>query len=62
MTPREFYELVVKMRKAQREYFATRTNDALSKSKQLERDVDAEIKRVEDIMNKRPIQQNLFTQ
>lgn len=62
MNAKEFFELVAKMRKAQREYFATRTNDALSKSKQLEREVDAEIKRVEDIMNKRPIQQNLFTQ
>lgn len=60
MKPRDFFNLVSKMRKAQKDYFATRTNEALSKSKQLERDVDAEIKRVEDILNNRPTQQSLF--
>ena len=60
MNAREFFELVSKMRKAQKDYFATRTNDALSKSKQLEREVDAEIKRVDTIIKGDAVQQKLF--
>ena len=48
MNAKEFYETVVKMRKAQREYFATRSSGALMRSKELEAEVDREIKRVED--------------
>ena len=60
MTAREFFYLVKSMRKAQKAYFTTRTNNALNKSKQLEHEVDAEIKRVEDVLNNRPTQQSLF--
>ena len=60
MTPKEFYKLVVRMRKAQKNYFATRTKTALDESKALEREVDAEIKRVEDVLNNKPTQQSLF--
>lgn len=35
-----FFSKVVEMRKAQTEYFRTRTNDALLQSKKLEREVD----------------------
>lgn len=49
MTPKEFYDKVVEMRKAQKEYFRFRAPSALSKSKQLEAEIDAEIKRVEQL-------------
>lgn len=49
MNAREFYNFVVRMRKAQRDYFRTRSQRALNESKQLEALVDAEIKRVEEI-------------
>ena len=42
MTPKEFYDKVVEMRKAQKEYFRFRAPSALSKSKQLEAEIDAE--------------------
>lgn len=46
MTPKEFFDLVARMRKMQQEYFRTRTSASLSASKKLERAVDAEIERV----------------
>lgn len=46
MTPKEFFDLVARMRKIQQEYFRTRTSASLSASKKLERAVDAEIERV----------------
>ena len=49
MTAREFYNIVVKMRKAQRDYFRTRSQRSLTESKQLERQIDAEIERVTKI-------------
>ena len=60
MNAREFFDLVSKMRKAQKEFFATRKNEALHESKQLEREVDAEIKRVEAIIKGGTTQQKLF--
>ena len=53
MTPKEFYDKVVEMRKAQKEYFRFRAPSALSKSKQLEAEIDAEIKRVEQLLARR---------
>ena len=47
MTAREFYNLVVKMRKAQKDYFRTRLIRHLHESKEYEQMVDDEIKRVE---------------
>lgn len=46
MKPREFFDLVCKMRAAQKEYFKTHRKSALSLSKHLESQVDAEISRV----------------
>lgn len=46
MDARQFYNIVVKMRKAQRDYFRTRS---LNESKQFEKLVDAEIERVTKI-------------
>jgi hypothetical protein len=51
MTAREFFDKVTAMRQAQRDYFKIRDKDTLILSKQLEKEVDAEIKRVTDLMN-----------
>ena len=51
MESKEFFDKVVQMREAQKKYFRTRSPQALSESKRLEREIDAEIKRVNDIMN-----------
>jgi hypothetical protein len=40
----DFYTLVAEMRTAQRDYFRTRSTEALSRSKELERKVDNAIK------------------
>ncbi len=53
MKPREFYELVVKMRQAQRVYFKNRKTTDLIESKRLEGFVDAEIDRVQKILDAR---------
>ena len=50
MKPKEFFDKVAEMRSAQKEYFRTRSPKALSESKRLEREIDAEIKRVNDKM------------
>ena len=44
----EFMQLVREMRKAQKEYFRTRSKDLLNRSKQLERMVDAELQSIND--------------
>lgn len=51
------------MRRWQKEYFKTRSHVALEKSKVIEREIDKEIKRVQDIeaVNKPP-EPNLFNQ
>lgn len=59
MNAREFYSLVVKMRKAQRDYFRTRSQRSLNESKNLEAQVDAEIKRVEQIQQQKADNQQL---
>lgn len=51
MKAREFYDLVVNMRKAQRVYFKTRKTNDLIESKRLEGLVDAEIDRVTKILD-----------
>lgn len=56
MTPRQFFDTVVEMRKWQKAYYAERQfNDAkryaLNKSKQFERAVDIEVERVMHILN-----------
>lgn len=50
MTARDFFDLVRRMREAQRSYFLTHSKDLLNKSKQLEREVDREIDRVDKLL------------
>ena len=62
MKPKEFFDKVSELREAQKEYFKTRSSAALNRSKALEREIDAEIARVNVILSKRPqhVQGNLF--
>lgn len=53
MTPYAFFRLVERMRKAQREYFRTRSSAVLRDSKRLEKDVDAEIERANRYIRER---------
>jgi hypothetical protein len=50
MSPKEFFDKVCRMRKAQKEYFRTRSGRALSDSKRLEKEIDDEIERVNKVM------------
>lgn len=59
MNAREFYRAVVKMRKAQRDYFRTRSIRPLNESKRLEAQVDAEIERVEEVLKRQADKQQL---
>lgn len=63
MKPREFYDKVVQMRRMQKEYFKNRSSIAIQKSKQLEKEIDDEITRVEGILGRsetQPYQGNIF--
>lgn len=53
MTAKEFFDKVVAMREAQKEYFRSRFQDSLRKSKALEAEIDNEIKRVRAIQQER---------
>lgn len=53
MNPKEFFDKVVEMRTAQKEYFRCRTSAALSKSKRLEAEIDREVKRVNDLLSQK---------
>ena len=59
MKAREFFDLVVSLRQAQRDYFKTRKTDALIESKRLEGLVDAEIDRVQKILDAKVAQDAL---
>lgn len=50
MNPKEFFDKVCRMRKAQKEYFRTRSGRALADSKRLEKEIDDEIERVNKVM------------
>ena len=50
MTSREFFDKVAEMRRAQRDYFKTRNRYFLIRSRELEQEVDDEIKRVTEIL------------
>lgn len=50
MDAKTFFDLVVEMRKAQQEYFKYRSIFYLTKAKQIETKVDAEIARVQKII------------
>jgi len=47
MTAKEFFSIVTEMRNAQKAYFRNRTAEHLQRSKQLKKQVDDEIRRVE---------------
>jgi len=49
MDKRVFFEKVALMREAQKDYFRTRSHEALRKSKALEAEIDREIQRVRDM-------------
>ena len=53
MDSKEFFDLEAKMRRKQKDYFATCSKAVLQESKVLEKQVDDEIKRVEDILKER---------
>lgn len=55
----QFFRLVERMRNKQKEYFLTKSQFALTESKQLEREVDEEIMRANNIINDRQ-QPSLF--
>lgn len=52
MTPREFFFLVASMRDTQRRYFDTRDQTVLRAARALENDVDREIRRVREILER----------
>lgn len=49
----QFFRLVERMRDKQKEYFRTKSQVVLNESKQLEREVDSEIQRANNILNNR---------
>ena len=53
MTPKEFFDKVSRMRKAQKDYSRTRSGRALNESKRLEQEIDAEIERVRKVMEEK---------
>ena len=53
MSPKEFFDKVCRMRKAQKEYSRTRSGRALADSKRLEKEIDDEIERVEKVMEEK---------
>ena len=60
MDSREFFDKVALMRQLQKEYFRTRSRSVHTNCKNVERDVDAEIKRVNAIIERRKNEQELF--
>ena len=50
MSPKEFFDKVSRMRKAQKEYFRTRSGREFSDSKRLEKEIDDEIERVNKVV------------
>ncbi|HEY9542979.1 hypothetical protein [Prevotella sp.] len=59
MNARQFFDKVVEMRLLQKEYFKSRSARVLEQSKRVEREIDNEIKRVQDIQYP---QKDLFNQ
>ena len=56
----QFFNLVKAMREAQKEYFTSRSLDALRRSKQLERRVDEYIMKGDIYLNNHKQEQTLF--
>lgn len=53
MDAKQFFRLVVQLRAKQREYFQTKTQASLRECKQLEKLIDDEIERVNNILAER---------
>ena len=53
MNPREFFDKVSLMRKAQKEYARRRSGRSLTDSRRLEQEIDDEIERVNKVMTER---------
>lgn len=53
MNSKEFFDMVCRMRKAQKNYFKTRDRDVLAISKGFEQTIDKEINRVNVILEKK---------
>jgi hypothetical protein len=63
MNPKQFFDKVSLLRMKQKEYFRTRSKAALNASKALEREIDAEIDRVNKIIGVNPTSsENGYTQ
>lgn len=62
MKPLQFYRLVVEMRKHQKRYFKLHSYSALMEARKIERIIDAEIDRVEQIVMKREKQGEFFNE
>lgn len=61
MNARRFFDKVAEMRRLQKEYFKSRNHFALERSKAIEKEIDKEIKRVQDIeAANKPPEPNLF--
>lgn len=60
MDNREFFDKVALMRQLQQEYFRTKSRSVLTNCKNVERVIDAEIKRVNAIIERRQKEQELF--
>ena len=58
MQAKEFFDFVAEMREYQKEFFKTKSKEALEKSIRIERVVDAEIARVKRILSEREKQQH----
>lgn len=56
----DFFNKVALMRKLQQEYFKTRSKTILVDCKTVEKEIDAEIKRVNAIIGSQPKEQELF--
>lgn len=62
MNARQFFDRVVQLRKFQKEYFATRSRESLHQSIALEKEIDAEIDRVQALLKDKSVEQpNLFS-
>lgn len=62
MTAQQFFERVARLRKFQKAYFKNRDKESLQQSIALEKEIDAEIDRVQRILQKRQQTPNLFNQ
>lgn len=61
MNARQFFDRVAQLRHFQKEYFKTRSREALQQSIALEKEIDAEIERAKTIMSAQQ-PPNLFNQ